>query len=89
MAFGLEFLLADVMGAAVVGGEDDEGVVRRAAFFEGGEHPADDGVRFHDEIGVGAEAAFADPFLIHGQRGVRRGEGKVEQEGFGFLRRIR
>ena len=66
--------------AAVVGGEDDERVGGEAVFVEGGENVSDDGVGLHDEITVGAEAAFALPLGRRENRRVRRRERDVEEK---------
>ena len=47
------------VAATIVRGHDDEGVAGNARFFHGFDHLADGPVRFHDEVTVSANRAFA------------------------------
>ena len=80
-----QFLEAGRVGlrrAAVVGGENDEGVFGEAVSVEGGENFSNDGVGLHREIGVGAKAAFALPLGRRENRRVGRRERDVEEKRF-------
>ena len=82
VTFGEEAGEIGLRRAAVVAGDDDEGIVGEALFFEFVQQLADGVVGLHDEVGVVIEAAFALPFLGGNDGGVGGGEGEIEEEGF-------
>jgi len=73
--------------AAVVGGEDDEGVLRQPMVVERLEHASAGGVERFDERGVGRMEGLRvglDALGRRGERDVRVVEGEVEEEGLGL-----
>lgn len=66
--------------AAVVTGEQDKRVVRRAARLQRIEHAAHHGIGFHHKVGVGAEAALATPLGVRRDGRVRCGQRQIKQE---------
>ena len=71
---------------AVVAGEDHQRVVGNPVLLQRGHDFADAGVRLHDKVGIGTDAAFRFPFLYRHDRRVRRGQGQVDEERVPFLR---
>ena len=67
-------------GAAIVTGDDDERVLGDACRFCCTHDLANGIVRFHDEVGIEADAAFALPFLTRQDGSVRGVERQVEEE---------
>jgi len=69
--------------AAVVGGEDDHGVLRQTLVVESLEHAADGGIERFDQRGIGRVEGLrvgGDALGRGGERDVRVVEGQVEQE---------
>ena len=60
--------------AAVVRGEDDDGVVDELLLIQFSQHFADNPVGFHQEIAILANARFALPFFRRDNRRVGAGE---------------
>ncbi|MNZ40180.1 hypothetical protein D3C78_576880 [compost metagenome] len=72
--------------AAVVAGEDHQGVVLHTGGLQGIENLAGAMVHFGKGIGPGPIAGLADEFRVRQRRHVHQGEGNVRQEGFAGLR---
>ena len=68
--------------AAVVGGENDNGVLGQFISVECLQHLANHPVGLHQEISVLADVRFALPALGGNDRGVRAGQRQVEEERF-------
>ena len=68
------------VAATIVRGHDDECIVGDACFLHGLDHLADGPVGLHDEVTVGANRAFALEIFGGRNRGVRAGQGHVEEE---------
>ena len=65
----------------IVSGEDNQGVVGKAVFFQGVQHFADHGIGFDDEVPVVTGFRFPVIRLVRDDRIVRRIEGEVSEEG--------
>ena len=66
---------------SIVGGEDDQGVVRQSRVFQGVQHLAHHGVGLDDEVPVVTGFRFSVIRLVRDYRIVRRIEGEVSEEG--------
>ncbi len=81
VALLLEVADADVRSESVIAGENDQRLVFDAVVAQSGQHSAHDVVGFHDQVGHRAlQSTLASPWLIDGQRRVRRGQWQVQQE---------
>src|SRR5262245_25674592 len=58
VALGNKLFKLGLGGAAVVAGDNEKRVFGKSLLIEGGEEFAEGGVRMHDKVGVGVEAAF-------------------------------
>ena len=77
----LHLVDADVRRAAVVAGEDHQGIVGDAVALQGVEDLAEHVVGFHYQVGVEVvQSAAPDPAFVHRQRRVRRGHRQIEEE---------
>ena len=76
MPLALEFSDPDVRRAAVVAGEDNKRIFRGVAPLDGRQDLSHDGVRLHDKIGVGIQAALVLPGIADRQGRVRAVRGR-------------
>ena len=56
---------------AIVAGEDQQGVICETILFQRVRDGSDGGIRLHDKVGMGSQAAFAQPLFV-GQNGIVR-----------------